>query len=94
MELDDAVVRWPDRTEALTATERAILKTLWDNRGHIVTYDALCEAVWGCGYYGYENSLNVHIRHLREKIEEAPSQPRWLLTARGMGYRLKREDAQ
>lgn len=64
---------------------------LLDNRGHIVTYDALCEAVWGSDYYGCENSLNVHIRHLREKVEEQPSQPVWILTVRGLGYKLAKE---
>lgn len=87
--LEDALVQLPDGTTLrLTATERDILQKLAENRGHIVTYDALCEAVWGEGYYGYENSLNVHIRHLREKIEENPSQPRQLLTVRGLGYKL------
>ncbi|MDE6186145.1 MAG: helix-turn-helix domain-containing protein, partial [Lachnospiraceae bacterium] len=45
-------------------------------------------AVWGDGYYTYENTLMVHIRRLREKLEEDPSHPQWLLTARGIGYRL------
>ena len=89
--------RWTCRTPpftaqlALTATERAILQKLADERGHIVTYDALCEAVWGADYYGYENSLNVHIRHLREKIEADPGRPQWLVTARGIGYKLAGE---
>lgn len=74
-----------------TATERALLQRLADDRGHIVTYDAVCEAVWGADYYGYENSLNVHIRHLREKIEPDPGHPQWLLTVRGIGYRLTGE---
>lgn len=56
-----------------------------------MTYDALCEAVWGADYYGYENSLNVHIRHLREKIEADPGRPQWLVTARGIGYKLAGE---
>ena len=34
-----------------------------------MTYDALCDAVWGADYYGYENSLGIHIRHLREKLK-------------------------
>ena len=42
-------------------------------------------------YYGYENSLNVHIRHLREKIEADPGRPQWLVTARGIGYKLAGE---
>lgn len=91
-DLRDALIRRADGTTLpLTATERALLQKLADNRGHIVTYDALCEAVWGADYYGYENSLNVHIRHLREKIEPDPGRPRWLTTARGIGYRLTGE---
>lgn len=93
VELGDASVRRSDGTAlALTGTERAILQKLADNRGHIVTYDAVCQAVWGQGYYGYENSLNVHIRHLREKIEADPSHPQSLLTARGLGYKLLTEE--
>lgn len=91
VELSDATVSSAGGTVTLTATERAILQKLLDNRGHIVTYDALCEAVWGSDYYGCENSLNVHIRHLREKVEEQPSQPVWILTARGLGYKLAKE---
>ena len=94
VDFGDATVTTPAGTVSLTATERTILQNLLDNRGRIVTYDALCEAVWGGDYYGYENSLNVHIRHLREKVEEQPSQPRWILTARGLGYRLAKEESQ
>lgn len=90
--LQDAAVHRADGTTlALTATERALLQRLADDRGHIVTYDAVCEAVWGADYYGYENSLNVHIRHLREKIEPDPGHPQWLQTVRGIGYRLTGE---
>lgn len=88
-----AAVTSPSGTCALTATECRLLRKLAENRGRIVTFDALCECVWGAGYYGYENSLNVHIRHLREKLEESPSHPRYLLTARGLGYRLAPEEA-
>lgn len=91
VDLQDAAVYRADGTAALTATERAILQKLADERGHIVTYDALCEAVWGADYYGYENSLSVHIRHLREKIEDDPGRPQWLVTARGIGYKLTGE---
>ena len=73
---------------ALTAKELLILQKLADNRGNIVTFDALCETLWGDNYYGYENTLMVHIRRLREKIEENPSSPRYLLTVRGLGYKL------
>lgn len=93
VDLHDALVTLPDgRTLALTATERSLLRKLAENRGHIVTYDALCEAVWGADYYGYENSLGVHIRHLREKLETEPGRPRFLLTVRGIGYKLAKEE--
>ena len=94
VDLNNAAVTGGGAPVMLTATERTLLQKLSDNRGHIVTYDALCEAVWGGGYYGYENSLNVHIRHLREKIEENPSRPQWLLTARGLGYKLREEEGR
>ncbi len=72
----------------LTAKEYAIIEKLAVNRGQIVTIDALCEHVWQDGNYGYENTLMVHIRRLREKIEEEPSHPRYLITVRGLGYKL------
>ena len=87
--LGDAAAELAGRTAALTATELTLLQKLADNRGHIVTFDALCQAVWGDGYYGYENALGVHIRHLREKVEVEPSRPRYLVTVRGLGYRLE-----
>lgn len=77
-----------DTEITLTAKEYAVLQKLAQERGRIVTIDALCEAVWQEENYGYENTLIVHIRRLREKIEEDPSHPKYLLTVRGLGYRL------
>ena len=77
---------------SLTAKEFALLKKLWEARGNIVTIDALCSALWDGPLVGYENTLMVHIRRLREKVEEDPSHPKFLLTVRGLGYRLKREE--
>ena len=92
VQLNDALVQLPDGSALpLTATELALLRKLAENRGHIVTYDALCEAVWGADYYGCENSLNVHIRHLREKLEPLPGRPQFLRTVRGIGYKLAGE---
>lgn len=79
----------------LTAKECALLRVLCQNAGRIVTLDALCEAAWGDNYFGYESSLPVHIRRIREKIERDPSKPVTLLTVRGLGYKLiaKESDA-
>lgn len=90
--LENATVEYQGECIALTAKELVLLKKLVANRGNIVTFDALAKAVWNDNYYGYENSLMVHIRHLREKIEEDPSHPKWILTARGLGYRLAKEE--
>ena len=72
----------------LTAKEHALLSALYRNAGYIVTIDALCEAAWGDNPFGYENSLMAHIRRIREKIEQNPSQPVSLLTIKGLGYKL------
>lgn len=72
----------------LTAKEHLLLETLARNEGKIVTVDALCEALWGDNPFGYENSLNAHIRRIREKIESDPSKPVSLITIKGLGYKL------
>ncbi len=72
----------------LTAKELILITKLWENRNRIVTNDGLCLAAWGEDYYGHENTLMVHIRRLRKKIEENPSAPRHLITAKGLGYKL------
>lgn len=84
---EDCIER-KDGEMTLTAKEYAIIQKLAQERGRIVTIDALCDAVWQEENFGYENTLVVHIRRLREKIEEDPSHPKYLLTVRGLGYRL------
>lgn len=88
VDLEGAVVSNEQGEQLLTAKEHGILVKLYENRGRIVTSDALCRAVWGDDLYGYENTLMVHIRRLREKIETDPSNPQSLLTVRGLGYKL------
>ncbi|PYI56986.1 response regulator transcription factor [Paenibacillus flagellatus] len=86
--LDSAVVERDQAELPLTAKEHAILVKLYESRNRIVTSDALCQAVWGDDSYGYENTCMVHIRRIREKIEPDPSNPVYLLTVRGLGYKL------
>ena len=74
---------------SLTATEHIFLETLARNEGKIVTVDVICEALWGENPFGYENSLNAHVRRIREKIEKDPSKPVSLITIKGLGYKLK-----
>lgn len=88
VDFNSGCVRTIQGEESLTAKEYTLLETLYENRGRIVTGDTLCRAVWGDNLYGLENTLMVHIRRLREKIEPEPSQPKYLLTMRGLGYKL------
>ena len=76
------------REIALTITESHILGHLMKNAGHVVTHMSLAEAVWGDDYPGVADSLKVHIRRLREKIEVEPSDPQLILTKTGVGYFL------
>ena len=92
VDLENAAVHTSDGELSLTAKEYILLKKLYENKNRIVTNDALCLAAWGDDYYGYENTQMEHIRRLREKIEENPSAPRYLITARGLGYKLVMKD--
>ncbi|MCD7990530.1 MAG: response regulator transcription factor [Clostridia bacterium] len=93
VDLSAGVVRVLDesvRTIPLTNKEYQLLKLFLENRGRILTFDVLSESVWGENYIDYENTLMVHIRKLREKIEEKPSEPAFLITVKGLGYRMNR----
>ncbi|MFJ8457857.1 response regulator transcription factor [Lysinibacillus xylanilyticus] len=72
----------------LTAKEFNILLFLVKNPNQIFSKARLYEAVWGESYLGNDNILMVHMRHLREKIEDNPSKPLYLVTVRGLGYKL------
>ena len=72
----------------LTVIESRILGQLIRNVGRVVTHSSLAEAVWGDDYPEAADSLKVHIRHLREKIETDPSNPQLILTKIGVGYFL------
>lgn len=72
----------------LTAKEFAILDLLYKNANNIVSTNSLCEYAWKENSFGYENTLMVHIRHIREKIESNPSSPQYLKTVKGFGYKL------
>lgn len=87
----DAGIAFKDGEQIdLTAKEFLLLQKLCENRGKIVSINSLLDTLWTEGSYGYENSLMVHVRRLREKIEDNPSKPEYLQTVRGLGYRLKK----
>ncbi|HOG45247.1 MAG TPA: response regulator transcription factor [Anaerolineae bacterium] len=74
----------------LTATEFKLLAHLAAHPGRIFSRQDLLQAVWGYpDYYGDERTVDVHIRHLREKVEDDPTNPMHLCTVRGLGYSLE-----
>lgn len=76
----------------LTPTEFRLLRHLAGKPDQTFSRDALIQAAWGYdNYVGDDRTIDVHIRHLREKIEESPSQPRRIVTVRGFGYKFVRE---
>ena len=74
---------------ALTPTEYAILRLLMKNPGKVYSTKNLYEAVWQEAALGSEGAVAVHIRHLREKIEINPSEPRYLKVVWGQGYKIE-----
>ncbi len=85
-------VVYGNREISLTRTEGNILHHLLKQAGHVVTHTSLAEAVWGVDYPGATDSLKVHIRRLREKIEAEPSHPQLIHTRAGIGYFLTNPD--
>lgn len=73
----------------LTPTEFTLMRVLLGNPGRAFSRDDLLNAVWGKNYFGDMKTVDVHIRRIREKIEEDPSNPRWIETVWGFGYRLR-----
>lgn len=73
----------------LTAKQHQIFMYLLEHPNRILTKEQMYEAVWGESYLEGDKTLMVHIRYLREKIEEEPSSPKIIETIRGLGYRVK-----
>jgi DNA-binding response OmpR family regulator len=74
----------------LTPTEFRLLRVLASHPDRPFTRSELIEAVWGYeSDVNHDRTVDVHIRHLREKLEEDPAQPRWLVTVRGIGYKFQ-----
>src|SRR6266516_3663130 len=73
----------------LTYVEFELLRTLASRPGRVFTRQALLEAVWGGSDYRDPRTIDVHIRHLREKLERDASEPEIILTVRGVGYRFR-----
>lgn len=86
-DLSKGTITRGNNEEKLTAKQFKILSLLADNLNHIVSIDQIIENVWE-ETFGYENTLITHIYRLREKLEDDPSNPKRLVTVKGLGYKL------
>ena len=73
----------------LTLKEFELLKLLALNRGKVLTRNYLLDKIWGYEYFGETRTVDVHIRHLRKKIEDNDKKPQYIETIRGVGYKIK-----
>ncbi|MBU8714105.1 response regulator transcription factor [Brevibacillus parabrevis] len=87
IDLDNFSVAKNDVDLKLTAKEFEILKLFTTNPNRVFTKAQLYGFIWNDEYYGDENVINVHIRRLREKIEDNPSEPKYIKTLWGIGYK-------
>lgn len=78
-----------DETIKLTSKEFELLKLFATNQNRVFTKAQIYSLIWNEEYYGDENVINVHMRRLREKIEDDPSQPQYIKTLWGIGYKLE-----
>jgi two-component system, OmpR family, alkaline phosphatase synthesis response regulator PhoP len=90
IDLERLLVSKAGQPVLLTPTEFKLLRHLLANPNLPFGREALIEAIWGYGSaIEDDRTIDAHMRHLREKIEDDPSEPRWLVTVRGVGYKFK-----
>lgn len=93
IELDDKEkkVTLDGEEVALTPTEYDILKLLMQNPGQVFSPKEIYQKIWNDQPYGSENTVAVHIRHIREKLEFNPAEPRYLKVVWGQGYKMEKD---
>jgi DNA-binding response OmpR family regulator len=92
IDFDRRTVAMRSEPVRLTYVEFEILAALATKPGHVYTRETLLQSVWGDSRYRDPRTVDVHIRHLREKLERNPSEPEYLFTVRGVGYRFRETD--
>jgi two-component system OmpR family response regulator/two-component system alkaline phosphatase synthesis response regulator PhoP len=88
IDLDSRTVTVAGRTVELTYKEFELLVAMARQPNRVFSRDQLFAQVWGSDFLGESRTVDVHIRYLREKLEENPSHPRHIMTVRGVGYRM------
>jgi len=89
MDIDRHVVSVHGEQASLPLKEFDLLEYLIRNAGRVLTRGQLIDRVWGSDYVGDTKTLDVHVKRLRAKIEPDPAEPRYLITVRGLGYKLE-----
>jgi two-component system response regulator RegX3 len=89
MDVDRHTVSVRGAETAMPLKEYELLEVLLRNSGRVLTRGQLIDRVWGADYFGDTKTLDVHIKRIRSKIELEPSEPKMLLTVRGLGYRFE-----
>ncbi|MBU6213410.1 MAG: response regulator transcription factor [Actinomycetales bacterium] len=93
MDTDRHIVSVQGAAVSLPLKEFELLEMLMRNSGRVLTRGQLIDRIWGANYVGDGKTLDVHIKRLRAKIEPDPANPVYLLTVRGLGYRLEAPSA-
>ena len=89
MDVDRHTVEVDGEPVAMPLKEFELLELLMRNAGRVLTRGQLIDRVWGSDYFGDTKTLDVHVKRIRSKIEPDPSNPRMLVTVRGLGYRFE-----
>jgi two-component system response regulator RegX3 len=89
MDVERHTVSVGGRETPMPLKEFELLELLLRNAGRVLTRGQLIDRVWGADYFGDTKTLDVHIKRIRSKIEKTPSDPKLLVTVRGLGYRFE-----
>ena len=92
IDFEKHVVFKNDEKIELTLKEFELVEMLIKNKGRVMTRDLLLDKIWGYEFVGETRTVDVHIRHLRQKIEDDDKNPKFIETIRGIGYRFKNEE--
>jgi len=94
VDFDKRTVRMSDQLVQTTFVEFEILGLLARSPGRVFTREALLDRIWGDSAYRDPRTIDVHIRHLREKLERDAKEPDYIFTVRGVGYRFRDRDGE
>jgi DNA-binding response OmpR family regulator len=89
IDLGRRAVELEDRAVQLTYVEFELLRTMAAHPGRVYSRQMLLESLWGSSDYRDPRTIDVHVRHLREKLEKDPKEPELIFTVRGVGYRFR-----